>query len=99
MTYTVDLALDVEEALAALSDDDRQEVMELIAAALVDPNSWPTLGGWDWTLRSGSRLWVVFAAYLDGIGIVAFGANDELAQAAWPGLRPTAAGAVATQRG
>lgn len=51
MTYTVDLALDVEMALATLSDDDHQEAMELVAAALVDPNSWPVPGRWDRALR------------------------------------------------
>ncbi|MFD7677053.1 hypothetical protein [Streptomyces sp. NPDC060187] len=98
MTYTVDLAPEVEKVLATLADDGRQEVMELIAAALVNPKCWPMLGGWDWTLRSGPRLWVVFTAYLDGIDIVALGSNGDLAQAAQAGLQPTAAGATATQR-
>lgn len=82
MTYAVDLALDVEKDLAKLSVDDHQEVMQLIAAALVDPNSWPVPGGWNWALRSGPQLWIVFTAYLDGINIVGLGSNNDLLQAA-----------------
>ncbi|MFD4540780.1 hypothetical protein [Streptomyces bauhiniae] len=82
MVYTVDLALDVEKALAKLSDDDHQQVMELIAAALVEPNSCPTPGGWGWALRLGPRLWIVFTACLDGIDVVSLGANEDLAPAA-----------------
>jgi hypothetical protein len=73
----VDLALDVEKALARLSDDERQEAMEFIASALVDFKSWPAPGGWDWTLRSGPRLWIVFTAYLGGVWIVSLGASDD----------------------
>lgn len=82
MTSTVGLALDAEMALATLSDDDHQEVMELVVAALVDPNSWPLPGGWDWGLRWGPRLRIVFTVYLGGIDVVALGANDGSSQAA-----------------
>lgn len=50
--------------------------MELIAAAPVNPKSWPTPGGWDWALRSGPRLWIVFTAHLGGIWVVSLGANS-----------------------
>lgn len=82
MTYRVDLAVEVDEALAELYRDGRQEVMELIAAALADPNSWPARGGWDWGLRSGARLWIMFTAYQDGIDVIALGEIDDLLQAA-----------------
>ncbi|MEU6379586.1 hypothetical protein [Streptomyces sp. NPDC046909] len=82
MTYTVDLAVEVEQALTELSDDDRQEVMELIAGALVDPNSWPAPDGWSWALRAGPRLWMVFTADLDGIEVISLGEIDVALQAA-----------------
>lgn len=83
MPYTVDLAFQVEEALLALSADGHQEGMELIAAALADPKSWPTPGGLDWALRSGPRLWIMFTAYLGGIWVVSLGdVNDGVMQTA-----------------
>ncbi|MEU8034482.1 hypothetical protein AB0C13_38960 [Streptomyces sp. NPDC049099] len=69
MPYSVDLAFRVEEALAELSENGRQEVMETIAAALVGPGSWPAPGRWDGVLRFGSRCWVAFTAYDDGIEV------------------------------
>ncbi|MCX5336864.1 hypothetical protein [Streptomyces sp. NBC_00140] len=82
MAYRADLAVQVDEALMGLSDDDRQEVMELIAEALVDPNSWPAPDGWTWALRAGPRMWMVFTADLDGIDVLAIGEIDVALHAA-----------------
>jgi hypothetical protein len=71
--YRVDLAVRVEDALSELPEDGRREVMEAIAAVLVRRDSWPALGGWDVALRFGSRSWVQFAAYGDGIEVVGVG--------------------------
>jgi hypothetical protein len=46
MPYEVELAVRVEEALDGLPEHGRQEVMEVIAAALVRPDSWPLPGCW-----------------------------------------------------
>ncbi|WP_405909582.1 hypothetical protein OG742_37270 [Streptomyces sp. NBC_00828] len=73
MSYRVDVAVRVEEALAELPDEGRQEVMETIAAVLVRPGVWPEPGGWDVALLFGPRSWVAFAAYLDGIDVVDVG--------------------------
>ncbi|GHI04601.1 hypothetical protein AQI88_29735 [Streptomyces cellostaticus] len=73
MTYRVELAVQVEDALATLPDAGRQEVMETIAAALVRLDAWPDPGGWDAAVRFGSRSWVMFSAYLDGIDIIDVG--------------------------
>ncbi|MFJ6392804.1 hypothetical protein ACIQJT_34980 [Streptomyces sp. NPDC091972] len=90
MTYAVNLEFDVEKALATLSDDDQREVMELIAAALVAPDSWPALGGWDGVLRSGPRMWIMFTAYLDGIDVVAIGVSGDPVPGLVASLRLTA---------
>lgn len=73
MTYRVDLAFRVEEALAELPDKDLQDVMETIAAALVRPETWPTPGGWHGALHEGTRCWVAFTAYDDGIEVYDIG--------------------------
>lgn len=73
MTYMVDLAPRAEEALAELPAEGRQEVMETIAAALVQPESWPPPGGGDGALWFGPRSWVAFTAYLDGIEVYDLG--------------------------
>lgn len=67
MPYEVDLAVEVEEALKDLPEDGRQEVMGVIAAALVRPDSWPPPGGWAGAVRFGARSWVAFSAYVGGI--------------------------------
>ncbi|MEV4444664.1 hypothetical protein [Streptomyces mirabilis] len=71
MTYRVDLAVRVEDALAELPADGLREVMEMIAAILARPGSWPTAGGWD--LRFAPRSWVAFVAYADGIEVYDLG--------------------------
>ena len=73
MTYRVELAVQVEDTLATLPAEEHHEVMATIAAVLVQPDTWPEPGGWDIAVRSGPRLWVGFAAYLDGIDIVSLG--------------------------
>ncbi|MGQ4482634.1 hypothetical protein [Streptomyces sp. SAS_276] len=73
MTYRVDLAVRVEDALADLPETGRQEVLETIAAALVRRDVWPEPGGWDAALVFGSRSWVAFTAYPDGIDVVSVG--------------------------
>ena len=55
MTYRVELAVQVEDALATLPAAERQEVIATIAAVLVQPDTWPELGGWDVAVRSGPR--------------------------------------------
>lgn len=73
MTYVVDLAPQVEKALAEMPEDGRQEVLQTIAAALVRRDMWPTLGGWDGALWFGLRSWVVFVAYADGVDVLDLG--------------------------
>lgn len=73
MPYRVDLASQVEEALDQLHEEGRREVMELIATALVRREMWPAPGGWDAALLFGSRSWITFAAYLDGIDVLRVG--------------------------
>jgi hypothetical protein len=67
MSYEVDLAVRAEDVLNELPEHGHQEVMEVIAAVLVRPGSWPPLGGWDGTVVFGSRSWVVFSAFVGGI--------------------------------
>lgn len=55
MPYTVDLAFRVEETLAELPEDGRQEIMETIAAALVRPHSRPEPGRWSGAFTFGPR--------------------------------------------
>lgn len=69
MTYRVDLAFRVEEALAGIPEEGRREVFEAIAAALVRRGSWPAPGGWHGALSFGARSWVAFTSYLDGIEV------------------------------
>ncbi|MEV6738640.1 hypothetical protein AB0N14_17595 [Streptomyces sp. NPDC051104] len=69
----MDLAFQVEEALAELPDDGRREVMETIAAVLVRRDVWPATGSWEGALWFGARSWVQFVAYLDGIEVVNVG--------------------------
>lgn len=73
MTYRVELAVRVEDALAELPGEGRQEVMETIAQALVRRDAWPEPGGWEAALWFGPRTWVAFIASLDGIDIVNMG--------------------------
>ncbi|MFJ6085112.1 hypothetical protein ACIQI8_27260 [Streptomyces sp. NPDC092369] len=73
MTYRVDLSVHAEDALAELRAHDQREVLETIAAALVQRNAWPPPGGWDATTLSGSRWWITFTAYVDGIDILSIG--------------------------
>ncbi|MEU6422287.1 hypothetical protein [Streptomyces spiralis] len=73
MPYRVDLAYRVEEALEELPEEGRQEVMETIAAVLVEIGSRPAPCGWDGALRFGSRCWVGFTAYADGIEVYGVG--------------------------
>lgn len=69
MTYRVDLAVQVEDALAGLPDGGRREVMEAVAAALAHPGAWPAPGGWAGAVAFGPRAWVAFTAYRDGIEV------------------------------
>ncbi|MDC0773906.1 hypothetical protein [Streptomyces sp. HD] len=64
MPYEVDLTPRVDDAPTEVAEDGRQEVMEVIAAALVRREAWPT-PGWDGTLWSGPHSWVAFTAYTD----------------------------------
>ncbi|MER6567019.1 hypothetical protein ABT288_12680 [Streptomyces sp. NPDC001093] len=73
MTYRVDLAVRAEDALAELLEQERQEVMETIAAALVRRDVWPPLGGWEGAVLHRRRWWVAFTAYADGIEVYALG--------------------------
>ncbi|MEU6147718.1 hypothetical protein ABZ848_46155 [Streptomyces sp. NPDC047081] len=54
MPYEVELLLRVEEAPAELPESARQELMEVIAMALVRPSSWPAPGGWA-TIRTAQN--------------------------------------------
>jgi hypothetical protein len=67
MTYRVDLVPRVEAVLEELPEAGRREVMGLIAVVLVRPELWPAPGGWDGVF--GSRSWVAFTAYADGIEV------------------------------
>lgn len=69
MPYRVDLAFRVDEALADLPEDGRQEVMETIANVLVHRDAWPSFGCWEGALWFGARCWVAFTAYPDGIDV------------------------------
>lgn len=73
MPYEVDLAVRVEEALNDLPEHGYQEVMEVIAAALVRPGSWPPAGGWDGAVRFGPRSWVAFTSFIGGIVVYDLG--------------------------
>jgi hypothetical protein len=73
MTYVVDLVPQAEEALADLPTRGRQEIMETIAAALVQPASWPPPGGGGGALWFGPHSWVAFTAYRDGIEVYDLG--------------------------
>lgn len=73
MTYRVDLAVHVEDGLAALSADGCREAMSTIAAALVRPEAWPAPGVWDTARLFGSRTWITFAAHTDGIEVLNIG--------------------------
>ncbi|MEU8988653.1 hypothetical protein AB0C98_19755 [Streptomyces sp. NPDC048558] len=44
--------------------------MATIAVALLRPEAWPAFGGWDAASLFGSRTWITFAAYADGIEIL-----------------------------
>ncbi|AOW88201.1 hypothetical protein [Streptomyces olivaceus] len=70
MPYEVDLAIRAEDALGALPPEGRQEVMEMIAAALVRPRVWPKPGGWHAAVVFGTRSWVSF---LGGIEVIDVG--------------------------
>ncbi|WP_234390015.1 hypothetical protein [Streptomyces sp. MMG1533] len=63
----------MEEALDGLPEHGRQEVMEVIAAALVRPGSWPSPGGWDGAVWFGPRSWVAFTAFAGGIVVYDLG--------------------------
>jgi hypothetical protein len=69
----VELSLQAEDALAELPEEGRREVMELIATALVERETWPAPGGWETAERFGPRSWITFTAYRDGIDIVRVG--------------------------
>ncbi|WP_189958843.1 hypothetical protein [Streptomyces alanosinicus] len=69
MTYSVDLAIRAEDALAQLPDDGRSDVMETIAAALVRRETWPAPGGWDGAAHFGRRSWIAFTAHAVGIEV------------------------------
>lgn len=69
MPYRVDLAVRVEDALDELPAQGRQEVMEVIAAALVRRESWPRPGGWDGAVSFGPQSWVAFTSYDGGIEV------------------------------
>ncbi|MEU9405153.1 hypothetical protein AB0E08_05500 [Streptomyces sp. NPDC048281] len=73
MTYEVDLAIPVEDALEDLPQQGYMEVMEVIAGVLVRPGSWPPLGGWDGAVVFGARSWVAFTSYVDGIEVYDIG--------------------------
>jgi hypothetical protein len=73
MTYRVDLAFRVEEALARLPEEGQQEIFETIATALVRRDSWPPPGGWRGAFCWGPLSWVAFAAYADGIEVYDMG--------------------------
>lgn len=55
MSYRVDLAFRVDEALAELPEDGRQEAMETIAKVLVRRDAWPSFGGWEGVLWFGAE--------------------------------------------
>ncbi|MFF5984397.1 hypothetical protein ACFY78_36700 [Streptomyces olindensis] len=73
MPYRVELAIQVEDALAELPEEGRREVMELIATALVRPEAWPAPGGWDAATLFGPWSWITIAAYRDGIDVLDIG--------------------------
>ncbi|MER6980923.1 hypothetical protein [Streptomyces carpinensis] len=54
MPYRVDLAFQVEETLEELPEEGRQEVMQTIAAALVETESRQAPGGLDGALQHSS---------------------------------------------
>jgi hypothetical protein len=81
----------VEEALDELAEDDRREVMESIAAALVQRDVWPAPGGWAAATRSGPSLWITFAAYLDGIEVLDLGRLGEGSCTRWRTVASAAA--------
>ncbi|MEV1079903.1 hypothetical protein AB0I98_16900 [Streptomyces sp. NPDC050211] len=48
-------------------------MIQLIAAALFRRESWSASGGWDAATLFGSRTWITFAAYADGIDVLRVG--------------------------
>ncbi|MFE0257260.1 hypothetical protein [Streptomyces sp. NPDC059010] len=83
MSYVVELAPWVEEALMELSEDDRQDAMESVATALVRKDAWPAPGGWDVTTLSGTGWWITFSAYSGGIEILDLGVLGEPSCTRW----------------
>lgn len=73
MPYEVDLTPRVEDALVALSDDGRREVMETIAKVRARPEVWPAPGGRDGAAMFGTRSWVLFTSYARGIEVYDIG--------------------------
>ncbi|OEJ41229.1 hypothetical protein AR457_10050 [Streptomyces agglomeratus] len=70
MRYRVDLDLTAEQVMAALpTEAARWEVTELIETAWAKPETWPPADGQELGEAFGSRCWIVFVAYRDGIEI------------------------------
>ncbi|MFI6494611.1 hypothetical protein [Streptomyces sp. NPDC050564] len=53
--------------MAEIPEQERQKIMEVIAAALVRLGPWPAPGGWHGAQWFRTRSWVQFCAYENGI--------------------------------